>query len=523
VLLWGVDFYERERGTNLSSIRGWGAGLVIVLAACDSTTAPSGEGAAPTLIPLFALTQNITVTDLGSLGSGAVQVAQALNAKGNVAGTSADGLGRQRAFYWTLQGGMVDIGTTGGSQARAFDLNDYNVVAGWSEDAAGNQEAFTWSPATGRRALGRFGGIASVGLGINNTGAVAGYYLPTATTVRGFSRTQSGAFTQLPTLGSSESWAMHLNDAGEVVGISSTSDSATTPYVSFRWTAQGGIRNLGSMGPSFSEHDALRINEFGQIAGGAFNQTTGLWHPFIWHSSTGFIDLKARGFDAARSGIAYGINKFGHVAVLILEPDGTRTPAVWVNGVGVTELPNLGGADGEVWDVNDLGMIVGWSLTGSGQMRSTRWQLVFAPSERIQDVVDALQAVADTTSGSTARNKLEDAIDQAERALNELAETPPDNRRALSRLEDAAQALESAIQNGYIDTNVGVAFAEVIVQAARDMAVAAIDDAKARGGRANRIADAEELLADGDAERVVGDYNEAVAKYKDALVKAEGA
>jgi len=506
----------------LSSIRGWSTGLIVVLTACESATSPSGE-VAPTLIPSFAQTQNITVTDLGSLGSGAVQVAQAVNARGNVAGTSTDGQGRQRAFYWTAQGGMVDIGTTGGAQARAFDLNDYNVVVGWSQDAGGNQEAFTWSPATGRRALGRFGGLASAGLGINNKGAVAGYYLPTDTTVRGFSRTQSGAFTQLPTLGSRESWAMHLNDAGEVVGISSTSDSATSPYVSFRWTAQGGIRNLGSMGASFSEHDALRINEFGQIAGGAFNTTTALWHPFIWHPSTGFVDLKTKGFAASRSGIAYGINKFGHVALLILEPDGTRRPAVWVNGVGVVEMPNLGGADGEVWDINDLGMIVGWGLTGSGEMRSAKWQLVFAPSERIQDVVNALQTVADTTSGNTARNKLEDAIDQAQRALNELAETPPDNRRALSRLEDAAQALESAINNGYIETNVGVAFAEVIVQAARDLAVAAIDDAKARGGRANRIADAEDLLAEGDARRTAGDYNEAVAKYKDALIKAENA
>jgi probable HAF family extracellular repeat protein len=517
-----VDSCEREKGTNLSSIRGWGAGLAIVLAACDSATSPSGE-VGPTLIPSFAPTQNITVADLGSLGSGAVQVAQALNAKGNVAGTSTDGLGRQRAFYWTATGGMVDVGTTGGAQARAFDLNDYNVVVGWSEDAGGNQETFTWSPAVGRRALGRFGGLASAGLGINNKGAVAGYYLPTASTVRGFSRTQSGAFTQLPTLGSSESWAMHLNDAGEVVGISSTSDSATSPYVSFRWTAPGGIRNLGSMGASFSEHDALRINEFGQIAGGAFNTTTGLWHPFIWHSSTGFMDLKTRGFDAARSGIAYGINKFGHVAVLILEPDGTRTPAVWVNGVGVIALPNLGGADGEVWDINDLGMIVGWSLAGSGAMRSTRWQLVFAPSERIQDAINVLQTVADTTSSSTARNRLEDAIDELDRALSELAETPPDTRRAMSRLEDAAQDLESAIRYGYIDPNVGVALAEVVVQAARDMAVAAIDAAKARGGRPGRIADAEELLADGDAQRAGGDYDDAVDRYRDALIQAENA
>jgi probable HAF family extracellular repeat protein len=493
----------------------------MVLAACDSTTSPSGEGAAPTFIPSFAVTQNVTVTDLGSLGNGDVQVAQALNAKGNVAGTSTDGLGRQRAFYWTPQGGMVDLGTTGGEQARAFDLNDNNVVVGWSDDAGGNQETFTWSPTTGRRALGRFGGVASAGLGINNGGRVAGYYLPTATSVRGFSRSSGGTFTKLPTLGSSESWALHVNDAAEVVGISSTSD--TTPYLAFRWTATLGIRNLGSMGAAFSEHDALRINEFGQIAGGAFNTATGLWHPFIWHSSTGFVDLKTQGFDAARSGIAYGINKFGHVAVLILEPDGTRTPAVWVKGVGITELPNLGGADGEVWDINDLGMLVGWSLTGSGAMRATRWQLVFAPSERIQDVITSLTAIADTVSGYSARNRLEDVIDELERALDQLAESPPDSRRALSHLEDAAQYLESIIWNQYIDVNVARAMAEVVTQSARDMAVAAIDAARARNGRASKIAEAEGNLADGDAQRAMSDYNDAVQQYREALIDAENA
>jgi probable HAF family extracellular repeat protein len=508
---------------NCSSIRRCLTGFVVVLGACDPATAPIGAVPEPTIIPSFAQTQSITVADLGALGSGDVQVAQAVNARGNVAGTSTDDQGRQRAFYWTAAGGMIDIGTTGGAQARAFDLNDANVVVGWSEDAAGDLEAYTWSPATGRRALGRFGGLASVGLGINNSGRVAGYYLPTATSVRGFTRTQSGSFTQIPTLGSSESWAMHLNDAGEVIGISSTSDTGAGAYLSFRWTAQGGIRNLGSMGPSFTEHTALRINEFGQVAGGAFNTATGLWHPFVWHPSTGFTDLKSRGFAAGRSGIAYGINKFGHAAVLILEPDGSRTAAVWVNGVGVVELPGLGGADGEVWDINDLGTIVGWGLTGSGRMRSARWQLVFSPAERIQDVIGALGSIADTVSSNAAESRLEDAIEELEDALDELDDSPPDFRRALSHLEDAAQHLESLIRNEYIDTDMAVAMAEVVVQAARDMAVAAIDDARARNGRARRIADAEEHLADGDAERTRGDYNDAVDAYRDALIDAENA
>jgi probable HAF family extracellular repeat protein len=497
------------------------AGLVVLLSACSDATAPLGQEGEAALIPSFASSHNVVATDLGSLGTGAVQVAQAVNSRGHVVGTSANNQGRMRAFYWTSQTGMTDIGTTGGLEARALDLNDDDVVVGWSRDPAGYQETFTWSPGGGLRDLGRFGGLVSAGMGINNSGTVAGYYAPTDTSVRGFRRTSGGTFTTLPTLGSNEAWAMSINGAGQVIGISST--SATAPYVGFRWTSSSGIQSLGTMGANFSEHTALRISEIGVVAGGAFNTTTGLWHPFLWHSSLGFVDLKTRGFAANRSGIAYGVNLFGHVAVLILEPDGRRTPAVWVEGTGVVTLPNLGGADGEVWDINDLGMIVGWSLTAAGQMRATRWQVVFSPTERLQNTLLVLSVLEDTASSNAARNRLDDAGDDVQDALDDLAETPPNARGAMSHLEDAAQYLESIIAHQYIDQDVAVSLAEVVVQAARDLAVAAIEAAKARGGRSSRIAAAEAHLADGDEEREGSDYNNAVDDYRYALIDAENA
>ena len=46
------------------------------------------------------------MTDLGTLGGGDVQVAQAVNEEGHIVGASSDASGLLHAFYWTPEAGM---------------------------------------------------------------------------------------------------------------------------------------------------------------------------------------------------------------------------------------------------------------------------------------------------------------------------------------------------------------------------------------------------------------------------------
>ena len=75
------------------------------------------------------------VTDLGVLPGQVYSRANGINATGQVVGFS--GLQRDssesRAFMWTSQTGMIDIGTLGGAYAQANAINDAGYITGASQ------------------------------------------------------------------------------------------------------------------------------------------------------------------------------------------------------------------------------------------------------------------------------------------------------------------------------------------------------------------------------------------------------
>jgi probable HAF family extracellular repeat protein len=54
-----------------------------------------------------------------------------------------------RAFVWTQAGGMVDLGTLGGSESSARYINENGWVVGGSTNVAGQSHATLWLPAGG--------------------------------------------------------------------------------------------------------------------------------------------------------------------------------------------------------------------------------------------------------------------------------------------------------------------------------------------------------------------------------------
>lgn len=100
----------------------------------------------PGTIPVHAWKWNAAggLVDLGTLG-GSHSVAWNADRDGNVYGWASDADGVQHAVKWTVGGSIVDLGTLGGN-AVTGGLNKHGVVAGWSSGADGVAHAVLFTP-----------------------------------------------------------------------------------------------------------------------------------------------------------------------------------------------------------------------------------------------------------------------------------------------------------------------------------------------------------------------------------------
>jgi hypothetical protein len=147
------------------------------------------------------------------------------------------------------------------------------------------------------------------------------------------------------------------------------------------------------------------------------------------------------------------------------------------------------------------------------------WVSSSAQLEQVEADLEALAAGA----SAKAQDKLEDAVAKVEAALAKLAASPPDRQGAAGELEGAAGDLEAAVKQGLIATSVGTGLLTEIAEAARLLAQSAIADAEVRGGSADKIAEAQKMLASADSRLASGRFTNAVGKYKDTISTAEGA
>jgi predicted extracellular nuclease len=148
--------------------------------------------------------------------------------------------------------------------------------------------------------------------------------------------------------------------------------------------------------------------------------------------------------------------------------------------------------------------------------------LTACATDRLADIVDEVEAMRSSASGRT-RARLGDVLEELEQALASLTAPQPNRAKAASDAEAAAAELQAAVRQGLVEQSQANGILDRLARAMRLLAVDAIEEAKARGGGAATIDEAEKDLAKGDTRMLAGQFKNAISSYREAILKAEGA
>ena len=240
----------------------------------------------------FSWTQAGGMVNLGTLG-GTNSYAYDVNASGQVVGNAHPaGNGAWRAFSWTQAGGMVDLGTLGGTYSSANAVSASGQVVGYAY-TVGNTEtrAFSWTQAGGMVDLGLpAGSPLAYATGVNNSGQVVGaFYTAGYAEQRAFSWTQAGGMVDLGTLGGTYTYPIAVTASGQVIGLSQTAGGEQR---AFSWTQAGGMVDIGTLGAGYTY--AYAASDLGQAVGVSYTAGYAAIRAFSWTQAGGMVDLNTR-------------------------------------------------------------------------------------------------------------------------------------------------------------------------------------------------------------------------------------
>lgn len=264
---------------------------------------------------------------------------------------------------------VIDLGTLGGPQSFARDVNERRQVTGNASVEAGSNfplQTFRWQDGSIVN-LGTLPGAAndfSRGFAINDAGTIVG---ESGNGPSFAFRTDNGALTQLPSLNPDGTGvANDINDDEQIVGASSNTE-VVRPFL----IAGDTIYDLGTLeGSEFSSGRAFGINAKGQIVGVSGRSTdfslpsqATLWRPRRTPGEFILFNLGSLG-DGNLFSEAAAISDRGIVVGRSTVPEsGSRERAVkWRKG-RITDLGDLGFNNSRATDVNNAGQIVGFAST----------------------------------------------------------------------------------------------------------------------------------------------------------------
>ena len=250
-------------------------------------TDPASEAARARRAAIFT---DKGVADLGTLDEKSpFSRANDINASGQVVGFSGQVFdsNASRAFIWTADTGMLDIGTLGGDYAQASAINDNGYVTGsatTSEEAVAETHAFllhrpitnTEAPSYPMQDLGTLGGSFSHGTSINANNHVVGYSTLADGRFHAFLH-DGKTMHDIGALGkedkADQSFALGVNNADHVVGYTFLPLQRGAQQVAFLY--HGGVmvdlnELIGSAAKDYLLYSANAINDRGQIVATAY-------------------------------------------------------------------------------------------------------------------------------------------------------------------------------------------------------------------------------------------------------------
>jgi probable HAF family extracellular repeat protein len=169
----------------------------------------------------------------------------AINDLGEIVGASVASGFATHAVLWSPSGVIRDLGTLGGTNSAAIDINSRGQVIG-SSQTTGNAAThfFLWSALGGMVDLATLfnSNVTSV-VEINEEGEIIGTYTTPTGESHAFIYTASG-LQDLGTLGGTKSAPTGVNEHGDVVGSSTLSDGSTHAFL---WTGADGMEDITAL------------------------------------------------------------------------------------------------------------------------------------------------------------------------------------------------------------------------------------------------------------------------------------
>jgi probable HAF family extracellular repeat protein len=314
---------------------------------------------------------------------------------GLVAGWSANGLidpitqvPETHAALWTPEGKIVDLGTLGGYQSQANAVNDFGLVAGWVENTTpdpfsfgeGTQtQAFLWAFGV-MHPLGTLGGPDSNAFNINDLVQASGCSLtsdtPNVTT--GFPTFDAFIWTNGKMIdlhpgnfGGTQGCANYLNNRSQVVGFMNlASDQYAHPFL---WD-RGETTDLFTVGNLQGNYGSAYVaNDQGHVAGFASLPGDAVIHSVLWRNGE-ITDIQT--VDGDPCSLSYDINSSDQIVGTSGSCDFSTVlhAFLWENG-DIVDLNTLIPANSGIqlqsaYEINDNGVIAGNGiLTANGDGR----------------------------------------------------------------------------------------------------------------------------------------------------------
>ena len=203
----------------------------------------------------------------------------AINESGAIVGRGLNDSGSWAFFH--QNGETIDIGALGRRSALASAINGPGRVTGAVDAGYGGSEtAFVRAPNGIMKKLGTLGGTESSAFDINGAGSIVGYGVTRSGDEHAFLH-KAGVMMDLGTLGSAKSHARDITDNGQVVGIVTDDYTLATSRVFIYGVDGTRTRDLNDL---IAPTDPLKpyvhlnwipfraaINEYGQIAALGFD------------------------------------------------------------------------------------------------------------------------------------------------------------------------------------------------------------------------------------------------------------